>query len=99
MDVNLTGSFLCGQLAFTDDEDPGPCRSADHQQRVGDSAGAGRLNSDPFTAMQATTIHQQLTKSLSIDGRSLGINCGQIDIGNALMPLTTRMNPYWVPQA
>ena len=32
-----------------------------------------------------------MTKSLSLDGRDLGISCGQIDIGNAATPMTERM--------
>ncbi len=32
-----------------------------------------------------------LTKTLSLDGRKYDIACGQIDIGNAVTPLTERM--------
>ena len=32
-----------------------------------------------------------LTKSTSLDGRAYDIACGQIDIGNAETPLTSRM--------
>ena len=39
-----------------------------------------------------------LTKSTSLDGRKYNIACGQIDIGNALTPMTRRMVDG-VPQA
>jgi NADP-dependent 3-hydroxy acid dehydrogenase YdfG len=39
-----------------------------------------------------------LTKSTSLDGRGYNIACGQIDIGNAVTPLTERMTKG-VPQA
>ena len=32
-----------------------------------------------------------MTKSLALDGRLLGITCGQIDIGNALTEMTEPM--------
>ena len=32
-----------------------------------------------------------LTKSIALDGRRFDIACGQIDIGNAATPMTTRM--------
>jgi len=38
-----------------------------------------------------------LTKSIALDGRSHGITCGQIDIGNAESPMTSRMGDG-VPQ-
>ena len=39
-----------------------------------------------------------LTKSTSLDGRKYNIACGQIDIGNAVTPMTERM-AQGVPQA
>jgi NADP-dependent 3-hydroxy acid dehydrogenase YdfG len=39
-----------------------------------------------------------LTKSISLDGRSFNIACGQIDIGNAATEMTERMS-RGVPQA
>src|SRR5207245_376008 len=38
-----------------------------------------------------------MTKSLSLDGRPFDIACGQIDIGNAVTPMTERMT-RGVPQ-
>ena len=53
------------------------------------SAHAPRPNSAPYTATKHAITG--LTKSISLDGRAHDIACGQIDIGNAVTPLTERM--------
>jgi len=47
----------------------------------------------PFSAPYTATKHAitGLTKSLALDGRSFGIRCGQIDIGNASSEMGDRM--------
>lgn len=80
VDVNLTGMFLCAREAF---------KKMRHQWPQGGriinngsiSAHTPREGSVCYT----TTKHgvSGLTKTLSLDGRSYGIACGQIDIGNA----------------
>jgi NAD(P)-dependent dehydrogenase (short-subunit alcohol dehydrogenase family) len=47
----------------------------------------------PFSAPYTATKHAitGLTRQLALDGRSFGIVCGQIDIGNADTPMTARM--------
>ena len=47
----------------------------------------------PMTVAYTATKHAitGLTKSASLDGRPYDIACGQIDIGNAVSPLTERM--------
>ena len=47
----------------------------------------------PFTVAYTATKHAitGLTKSTALDGRAYDIACGQIDIGNAVSPLTERM--------
>ncbi len=47
----------------------------------------------PFTVAYTATKHAitGLTKSTALDGRAYDIACGQIDIGNAISPLTERM--------
>ena len=54
----------------------------------------------PFSAPYTSTKHAitGLTKSISLDGRKDNIACGQIDIGNAVSPMTERM-VEGVPQA
>lgn len=93
--ANLTGSFLCARAAF------GAMR---RQQPMGGriinngsiSAHAPRPGSVPYT----TTKHAitGLTKSLALDGRQFDIACGQIDIGNAMTELASKM-ATGVPQA
>jgi NAD(P)-dependent dehydrogenase (short-subunit alcohol dehydrogenase family) len=88
VDVNLTGSFLCLQQAF---------RIMKKQNPMGGrivnngsiSAQVPRPNSAPYTATKHAITG--LTKSASLDGRQYNIVCGQIDIGNALTPMTARM--------
>ncbi|WP_425040804.1 SDR family oxidoreductase [Primorskyibacter sp. S187A] len=75
--VNLTGMFLCAREAFA--------RMRAQGGRIINngsiSAHVPRENAVCYT----TTKHAitGLTKQLSLDGRALGIACGQIDIGNA----------------
>lgn len=60
------------------------------------SAHVPRPNSAPYTATKHAITG--LTKSISLDGRSWNIACGQIDIGNAATEMTERMRDG-VPQA
>lgn len=88
VDVNLTGAFLCTQQAF---------RLMKSQQPKGGriinngsiSAHVPRPNSAPYTATKHALTG--LTRATFLDGRQHGIVCGQIDIGNALTPMTARM--------
>jgi NAD(P)-dependent dehydrogenase (short-subunit alcohol dehydrogenase family) len=60
------------------------------------SAHTPRPGSSAYTATKHAITG--LTKSISLDGRAFDIACGQIDIGNAATPMTTRM-ARGVPQA
>ena len=95
VDVNLTGSFLCARQAFRlmKAQEPSGGRIINNGSV---SAQVPRLNSAPYTATKHAITG--LTKSLALDGRPFGITCGQIDIGNALTPLTARFHKG-VPQA
>ena len=53
------------------------------------SAAAPRPNSAAYTATKHAITG--LTKSTSLDGRKYNIACGQIDIGNAATPMTSKM--------
>ncbi len=95
VEVNLTGSFLCAQQAFALMRRQAP--SGGRIINNGSiSAHAPRPSSAPYTATKHAITG--LTKSISLDGRALGITCGQIDIGNAGTPMTERMADG-VPQA
>ena len=93
--VNLTGAFLCAQEAIRlmKSQDPRGGRIINNGSI---SAHAPRPNSAPYTATKHAITG--LTKSISLDGRSYDIACGQIDIGNAATELTERM-ASGVPQA
>ena len=88
VDVNLTGMFLCAQAAFRMMKEQSP-----HGGRIINngsiSAHAPRPSSAPYTSTKHGVTG--LTKTLSLDGRPYDIACGQIDIGNAVTPMTERM--------
>ncbi len=95
VEVNLTGVFLCIQEAF---------RVMKAQSPMGGriinngsiSAHAPRPNSIPYTATKHAVTG--LTKTASLDGRKYDIAVGQIDIGNAMTDMASRMADG-VPQA
>lgn len=95
LDTNLTGAFLCTQQAF---------RLMKHQQPRGGrivnngsiSAHAPRPNSVAYTATKHAMTG--LTKAAALDGRAFDIAVGQIDIGNAVTPLSAGM-ATGMPQA
>ena len=88
VDINLTGAFLCTQAAFRlmKTQDPRGGRIINNGSI---SAHAPRPRSAAYTATKHAMTG--LTKSTSLDGRAYDIACGQIDIGNAETPLTSRM--------
>ena len=86
--ANLTGPFLCTQEAMKIMKDQKP-RGGRIINNGSISAHAPR----PFSVAYTSTKHAitGLTKSTSLDGRAYDIACGQIDIGNAVTPMTERM--------
>lgn len=88
VDVNLTGSFLCARAAFAQMRAQAPSGG-----RIINNGSISATTPRPFSAPYTATKHAitGLTKSLSLDGRDIGISCGQIDIGNAATPMTDRM--------
>jgi NAD(P)-dependent dehydrogenase (short-subunit alcohol dehydrogenase family) len=88
VDTNLTAPFLCTQEAFKIMKEQSP-RGGRIINNGSISAHAPR----PFTVAYTATKHAitGLTKSTALDGRAYDIACGQIDIGNAVSPLTERM--------
>ncbi len=89
VDINLTGSFLCTQHAIRlmKDQDPQGGRIINNGSI---SAHVPRPNSAPYTATKHALTG--LTRSTFLDGREHNIVCGQIDIGNALTDMTSRMS-------
>jgi NAD(P)-dependent dehydrogenase (short-subunit alcohol dehydrogenase family) len=88
VDVNLTGMFLCAQGAFR-------LMKAQRPQggRIINNGSISAFSPRPDSAAYVATKHgvSGLTKSLALDGRAYDIACGQIDVGNAVTPLTERM--------
>jgi len=95
VNANLSGAFWCTQEAI---------RIMKAQQPMGGriinngsiSAHSPRPNSVAYTSTKHAITG--LTKSTSLDGRKYDIACSQIDIGNAITPLTERMTKP-MPQA
>ena len=88
VDTNLTGAFLCTQEAFRAMKAQTP-RGGRIINNGSISATTPRPNSAPYTAAKHAITG--LTKATALDGRAHDIACGQIDIGNALTPMTERM--------
>jgi len=88
IDTNLTGAFLCTQQAFRLMKDQSP-RGGRIINNGSISAHTPRANSAPYTASKHAITG--LTKSTSLDGRKYDIACGQIDIGNAVTELGSRL--------
>ncbi|MEO5820185.1 MAG: SDR family oxidoreductase [Vicinamibacteraceae bacterium] len=88
VDVNLTGMFLCAQGAFRQMKAQRP-----QGGRIINNGSISAFSPRPDSAAYVATKHavSGLSKSLALDGRAYDIACGQIDIGNAVTPLTERM--------
>ncbi len=88
VDVNLTGMFLCAQEAFRHMKQQSP-QGGRIINNGSISAHAPRPDSAPYTASKHGVTG--LTKTISLDGRKYNIACSQIDIGNAVTTLASRM--------
>ena len=95
VDVNLTASFLCARQAFKHMRAQSP-----QGGRIINNGSISAHVPRPGTAAYTSTKHAitGLTRTISLDGRPFNIACGQIDIGNAVSPMTERMT-QGVPQA
>ena len=89
VNVNLTGMFLCAQQAYRMMKDQNP-RGGRIINNGSISAHAPRPDSAPYTATKHAVTG--LTKTISLDGRKYDIACSQIDIGNAMTVLASRMS-------
>ncbi|MFF0609893.1 SDR family oxidoreductase [Nocardia tengchongensis] len=85
VDINLTGSFLCGQAAFRLMKTQTPPGG-----RIINNGSISAHTPRPNTVAYAASKHgiTGLTKALNLEGRAHGIAVGQIDIGNAATELT-----------
>jgi len=83
--VNLSGCFRCARAAFRvmrDQDPPGG--------RIINNGSISAQVPRPWSAPYAATKHALtgLTKAIALDGRPLGIACGQLDVGNAATAMT-----------
>lgn len=85
VDTNLTGAFLCAREAYGAMKRQRP-QGGRIINNGSVSAHAPRPESVAYTATKHAITG--LTKSISLDGRSVQIACGQIDIGNAATEMT-----------
>ena len=88
VDTNLTGMFLCAQEAFRQMKRQDP-RGGRIINNGSISAHAPRPDWAPYTATKHGVTG--LTKTIALDGRKYDIVCSQIDIGNAMTSLASRM--------
>lgn len=95
VDINLSGMFFCIQQAFRVMKTQSP-RGGRIINNGSISATAPRPNSIAYTATKHAV--QGLTKTASLDGRKYDIAVGQVDVGNAMTDLASRM-AKGVPQA
>ena len=88
INVNLYGAFLCARGAFNvmRAQDPQGGRIINNGSI---SAAVPRPGSTPYTSSKHAITG--MTRSISLDGRSFNIACGQIDIGNTASDMTERM--------
>ena len=86
--VNLTGAFLCARAAFRImvSQRPSGGRIINNGSI---SAHVPRPNAVAYTASKHGITG--LTKALALEGRTLGIACGQIDVGNAATEMTRQI--------
>jgi NAD(P)-dependent dehydrogenase (short-subunit alcohol dehydrogenase family) len=94
VDVNLNGMFLCVQEAFRQFK-----RQQPQGGRIINNGSISAHAPRPFSVAYTSTKHAitGLTKCIALDGRAHDICGSQIDIGNAVTPMTERMTKG-VPQ-
>ncbi len=85
MDININGMFLCAKYAYQMMKKQRPKGG-----RIINNGSISAVSPRPKSLAYTTSKHAitGLTKSLALDGREDKIVCSQIDIGNALTPLT-----------
>ena len=88
VDANLNGMFLCTQEAFKMMKDQKP-QGGRIINNGSISAHVPRPDSAPYTATKHAV--SGLTRTIALDGRKYDIACCQVDVGNAMSELASRM--------
>ena len=88
VNVNLNGMFLCANAAYRMMRDQTP-----RGGRIINNGSISAYTPRPGSSVYTATKHAVtgLTKSIALDGRAFDIACGQVNVGNAGTPMTTRM--------
>ena len=98
INVNLTGCYLCARGAMrlmSTQQDPKGGRIINNGSI---SSVTPRPNAIAYNCSKHGVLG--LTKSLALDGRSMGISCGQIDLGNVTSEMTAGLvRAEGMPQA
>ncbi|MDI1291083.1 MAG: SDR family NAD(P)-dependent oxidoreductase [bacterium] len=85
IDTNVTGAFMCAQAAFLlmSRQQPGG-------GRIINNGSVSAFSPRPGRAAYTVSKHAitGLTRAIALEGRELGVSCGQIDIGNARTSMT-----------
>jgi NAD(P)-dependent dehydrogenase (short-subunit alcohol dehydrogenase family) len=85
VDTNLSGTFLCAQEAFR-------AMKAQRPQggRIINNGSVSAQVPRPRQVAYTATKHAVtgLTRAIALEGRDVGIGCGQIDVGNAATEMT-----------
>ncbi len=89
MNVNIRGMFIAARLAFAQMRKQTP-----QGGRIINNGSLSAHNPRPGSVCYTTSKHAitGLTRTLSLDGRTYDIACGQIDIGNARTELVEDLN-------
>lgn len=85
IDTNLTGSFLCARAAFRQMKAQSPAGG-----RIINCGSVSAHAPRPATVAYTASKHAitGLTRSIALEGRTFGVACGQLDIGNAATGIT-----------
>ena len=89
VDVNLTGSFFCLQAAFRTMKAQDPMGG-----RIINNGSISAHVPRPDSILYTATKHavSGLTKTAALDGRKYNIAVGQLDVGNAMSAMASRMS-------
>lgn len=87
--VNLTAATLCARAAMNAMTSQSP-----QGGRIINNGSIAAHSPRPQSAAYTVTKHgiTGLTKSIELDGRPVGVSCGQIDIGNTATELADRLS-------
>lgn len=95
LNTNLRAAFLVAQASFALMREQRP-----QGGRIINNGSVSAEKPRPGSAAYTASKHgvTGLTKSISLDGRAVGVSCGQIDFGNVESAMSAQMS-VGMPQA